>query len=115
MMVNNPKGSVKSDERSALEKANLIGLMENFSMSAIASMYNTSATTVHNVLTHQLTKRTIGKVNYVDEFTREVYSTSSGAWMNSKEREALVNHNHYSKTESSPVFYSNDGLRDDNR
>ncbi len=110
--VNNPRGAVKSLERTALEKANLTGLMENFSIKAIAVMYNTSATTVHQVLTNQLTKRTIGKVHYVDEFSREVYSTSSGAWMNSKEREALVNHHRYNGTESSPVFYFKDDLSD---
>ena len=114
-MVNNPKGAIKRKETTALERSNLIGLMENFTTKEIADMYNVSATVVNRTLTHHLTKRTIGRVNYVDEFTREVYSTSSGAWMNSKEREALVNHNHYSKTQGSPVFYSKDCLRDDNR
>jgi hypothetical protein len=111
--VNNPLGAVKSPQRSALEKANLIGLMENFNMQAIATMYNTSVTTVHSVLTNQLTKRSIGQVHYVDEFTKEVYSQSSGAWMNSKERKAILNHNKYNNSESTPVFYFKDGLSDD--
>ena len=104
--VNNPLGAVKSPQRTALEKANLIGLMENFNMQAIATMYNTSVTTVHGVLTNQLTNRTIGRVNYVDEFTKEVYSQSSGAWMNSKERQSLKNHNKYNDEVSEPVLYT---------
>lgn len=111
--VNNPKGAVKQPQTSALEKANLIGLMENFTIKAIAEMYNSSCTTVHKVLTDQLTKRKIGRVNYVDEFSREVYSSSSGAWTNSKEREALVNHHRYNNSQSTPVFYFKDSLSDD--
>ena len=108
--VNNPLGAVKSPQRSALEKANLIGLMENFNMQAIATMYNTSVTTVRSVLTNQLTNRTIGRVNYIDEFTKEVYSQSSGSWMNSKERQALKNHNKYNNTESNPIYYKEEAL-----
>jgi len=111
--VNNPLGAVKSPQRTALEKANLIGLMENFNMNAIASMYNTSVTTVNTVLTNQLTKRSIGRLDYVDEFTKEVYSTSSGAWMKSKERQALKKCNQYHKEESNPVYYFKDSLSDD--
>ena len=96
-MVNNPAGAVKSDSRTALEKANLMGLMENFTLKAIGEMYNTSATTVHDVLTRQLLERSIGQVEERDEYTPDIYVKSLGAWKNSKERQSLINYKQLNK------------------
>jgi len=85
-------GNVKSNQRTSLEKANLVGLMENFTLSAIADMYNTSTTTVHSVLTNQLIERSIGTEPIDNEFSENIYYKSQGAWMQSNERQSLINY-----------------------
>ena len=89
--VNNPLGAVKSPQRTSLEKANLIGLMENFTLDAIATMYKTSVQTVHTVLTNQLIERSIGCEPIDNEFSENIYYKSIGAWTNSKERISFNN------------------------
>lgn len=91
-MKQETRGVVKSSGRTSLEKANLIGLMENFTINAIAEMYNTSATTVHGVLTNQLLERSIGSDPIYNEFSENIYYKSQGAWMNSSERQSLINY-----------------------
>ena len=90
--VSNSKGAIKSPQRTSLEKANLVSLMKNFTLEGIAEMYNTSITTAHSVLTNQLIERSIGCDPVDNEFSQNMYYESQGAWMNSKERQSLINY-----------------------
>lgn len=86
------RGAEKSHQRTSLEKANLVGLMQNFTLGGVAKMYKTSVTTVHQVLTNQLLERSIGTEPIDNEFKENTYYKSKGAWMNSKERQSLLNY-----------------------
>jgi len=95
--INNPDGATKSKQRTSLEKANLVSLMQNFTLQGIASMYKTSVQTVHVVLTNQLLERSIGTEPIDNEFSENIYYKSQGAWMNSNERKALDNYKQLNK------------------
>jgi len=84
-------GAIKKPETIALEKANLIGLMQNCTLKEISDMYRVSVQTVHGVLTNQLTKRNIGKYEGGVEYSQSLITKSLGAWKNSKERLAFNN------------------------
>ena len=90
--ANNHNGSVKKGETIALEKANLIGLMQKCTLKEIADMYRVSAQTVHVVLTRQLTTRNIGSDDRYADYSQDLVTKSMGAWKNSKERESLINY-----------------------
>lgn len=90
----NPKGSgiKKSEGRLKLEKSDLIQLMTKHEMKDIAVMFGISPTIVHIVLTNQLVERSIGFEDIIDEFEAITYYKSKGAWMDSKEKQSLINY-----------------------
>ena len=82
--------SEKKTGTQALEKLNVMGMLENKYLHQIAKEFGVSKTTVHNIATAQLKARSIGNSIDENEFAKEDYHNSQGAWMNSSERVAYT-------------------------
>ena len=74
----------------ALEKLNFMGMLEHKYLHQIAKEFGVSRTTVHNIATAQLKARNVGNSICENEFAKEDYHNSQGAWMNSSERVAYT-------------------------
>ena len=90
MKYTQTKGNEKKQGTIALEKLNVMGMLENKYLHQIAKEFGVSKTTVHNIATAQLKERSIGSSICENEFSREDYHNSQGAWMNSSERVAYT-------------------------
>ena len=82
--------SEKKTGTQALEKLNVMGMLEHKYLHQIAEEFGVSRTTVHNIATRQLKARNVGSSIDENEFAKEDYHNSQGAWMNSSERVAYT-------------------------
>lgn len=71
-------GLHKSEQRKALEKANVIELLRNYTLLEISKMFNTSVMTVNTVATEQFTKREIN--NFENSREKVEFLGTKGAW-----------------------------------
>ena len=90
MKYKETKGNEKLAGTMALEKLNVMGMLENKYLHQIAKEFGVSKTTVHNIATAQLKARNVGNSIDENEFAKEDYHNSQGAWMNSSERLAYT-------------------------
>ena len=90
MKYKETNGNEKKAGTIALEKLNVMQLLESKYLYEIAKDFGVSKTTVHNIATAQLKSRSIGSSIDENEFAKEDYHNSQGAWMNSSERVAYT-------------------------
>ena len=73
----------------------IFGLVKRYSYAKIGEFYGISETNVWYILRRALLDKYLDdkdKIEVQDEFSKQDYMKSEGAWMNSAERKSLINY-----------------------
>tara|TARA_R110001606_G_scaffold390026_1_gene556686 strand:+ start:1036 stop:1323 length:288 start_codon:yes stop_codon:yes gene_type:complete len=90
MKYKETKGNEKLAGTIALEKLDVMKMLQTMRYRDISEKFNISIGTVQGVATRQISKRNVGNSIDENEFAKEDYHNSQGAWMNSSERVAYT-------------------------